>query len=157
MWPIYESYDIFIADLNGNLLDTLTSHPGYDAEATLSPQGDKIVFTSTRTGDLELWTMDIDGSNKKQVTDGLGYDGGAFFSPDGTELVFRASRPSTEEQQAEYKELLARGLVKPTNMELYVCNVDGSNLRQITALGNANWAPFLHPSEKKYSSIELPV
>ncbi len=149
VWPIYDSYDIFVADLKGNIIDTLTNSPGYDAEATLSPQGDKIVFTSTRSGDLELWTMDIDGSNQKQITSGLGYDGGAFFSPDGSKLIFRASRPQTEDEQSEYRELLARGLVKPTNMELYVCNVDGSELRQITQLGNANWAPFFHPSGEK--------
>lgn len=149
VWPIYEDFDIFVSDLNGNVIDTLTNSPGYDAEATLSPKGDKIVFTSTRSGDLELWTMDIDGSNQKQITDELGYDGGAFFSPDGSKLIFRASRPATEEAQAEYKELLAKGLVKPTNMELFVCNVDGSELRQITDLGNANWAPFFHPSGEK--------
>lgn len=149
VWPIYEDFDIFVSDLEGNVIQKLTDSPGYDAEATLSAQGDKIVFTSTRSGDLELWTMNIDGSNKLQVTDGLGYDGGAFFSPDGTKLIFRASRPQTEEAQAEYKELLARGLVMPTNMELFVCNVDGSELRQITELGNANWAPFFHPSGEK--------
>ncbi|HBF22032.1 MAG: hypothetical protein CMI36_13580 [Owenweeksia sp.] len=149
VWPIYESFDIFTADLQGNIINQLTDSPGYDAEATVSPKGDKIVFTSTRSGDLELWTMNMDGSDKKQVTSGLGYDGGAFFSPDGTKLIFRASRPKTEAEQKEYKELLAKGLVKPTNMELYVCNVDGSELKQITQLGNANWAPFFHPSGKK--------
>ena len=149
VWPIYEGFDIFIADLEGNILKQVTKSPGYDAEATVSPQGDKIVFTSTRSGDLELWTMDIDGSNMKQVTDGLGYDGGAFFSPDGSKLIFRASRPKTPEAIAEYKELLAQGLVQPTDMELYICNVDGSELRQITELGNANWAPFFHPSGEK--------
>ncbi len=149
VWPVYESFDIFTADLEGNILRQLTRSPGYDAEATVSPQGDKIVFTSTRSGDLELWTMNIDGSDQKQVTKGLGYDGGAFFSPDGTKLIFRASRPETEAEQKEYKDLLARGLVMPTNMELYVCNVDGSELRQITELGNANWAPFFHPSGEK--------
>ena len=80
---------------------------------------------------------------------GLGYDGGAFFSPDGTKLVFRSSRPKTEEEIAEYKSLLAEGLVAPTNMEIYVCNVDGSDLKQITTLGKANWAPFFHPSGEK--------
>jgi Tol biopolymer transport system component len=85
----------------------------------------------------------------RQVTNELGYDGGAFFSPDGTMLVYRSSRPKTPEEQAEYKELLAQGLVAPTNMEIYVCNVDGSNVRRITSLGKANWAPFFHPSQKK--------
>lgn len=149
VWPIYEDFDIFVADLQGRIIDTLTNSPGYDAEPTVSPNGDKIVFTSTRSGDLELWTMNLDGSDQKQVTSGLGYDGGAFFSPDGTKLVFRASRPQSEEEKAEYKGLLDRGLVKPSDMELYVCNVDGSDLQQVTDLGNANWAPFFHPSGEK--------
>jgi Tol biopolymer transport system component len=149
VWPIYEGFDIFVSDLQGNIVSQLTDAPGYDAEATLSPQGDKIVFTSTRSGDLELWTMDIDGSNLNQVTSSLGYDGGAFFSPDGSKLIFRASRPTSAEGVKEYKELLADGLVQPTEMELFVCNVDGSELKQITNLGNANWAPYFHPSGDK--------
>jgi TolB protein len=149
LWAIYEDFDIFIADLKGNITKQLTSSKGYDAEATVSPDGTKIVFTSTRSGDLELWTMDIDGSNQKQITFGLGYDGGAFFSPDGKQIVFRASRPQTVQEVKEYKELLAQGLVAPTNMEIYTCNVDGSNLKQVTHLGKANWAPFFHPSGKK--------
>jgi Tol biopolymer transport system component len=149
LWPIYEGYDIFVADLEGNITEQLTNEPGYDAEATVSPKGDKIVFTSTRSGDLELYTMNIDGSNVKQITHELGYDGGAFFSPDGSKLVFRSSRPKTEEEIKTYKDYLAQGLVAPTDMEIYVCNVDGSDLRQVTDLGNANWAPFYHPNGKK--------
>ncbi len=149
VWPIYPDYDIYVADLKGNIVATLTNEPGYDAEATVSPNGDRIVFTSLRSGDLELYTMNIDGSDVRQVTNQLGYDGGAFFSPDGTQLVFRSSRPTTEEEIKEYKDLLAQGLVMPTNMEIYVCNVDGSDLRQVTHLGKANWAPFFHPSGKK--------
>ncbi len=149
VWPIYSDFDIYIANLQGNIIDTLIAAPGYDAEATVSPTGDKIVFTSDRTGDLELYTCDIDGSSIKQITTELGYDGGAFFSPDGTKLIFRSSRPKTDDEIKEYKELLADGLVKPTNMELYICNIDGSNLQQITNLGKANWAPFFHPSGEK--------
>lgn len=149
LWPVYSTYDIFVADLDGNILKQLTDEPGYDAEATVSPKGDKIVFTSDRSGDLELYTMDLDGSNVKQITNELGYDGGAFFSPDGTKLIFRSSRPKTEEEKAEYKDLLSQGLVAPTAMELYICNADGSDLRQLTHLGKANWAPFFHPSGKK--------
>ncbi|MDH5599392.1 MAG: hypothetical protein OEY34_09715, partial [Cyclobacteriaceae bacterium] len=148
LWPIYASYDIFVADLEGNIIRQLTDTEGYDAEPTVSPNGDKIVFTSTRSGDLELWTMNIDGSDQKQITHLPGYDGGAFFSPDGTKLVFRASRPQGE-QLKEYKELLLKGLVAPTNMEIFTCNLDGSDLKQITNLGKANWAPFYHPSGEK--------
>lgn len=149
LWAVYKSFDIYVADLKGNITKQLTTSEGYDAEATVSPKGDKIVFTSDRSGDLELWTMDIDGKNQKQITFGLGYDGGAFFSPDGKKLVFRASRPTEEAEVKEYKELLEKGLVAPTTMELYTCNVDGSDLKQVTHLGKANWAPFYHPSGKK--------
>ncbi|MGZ3867071.1 MAG: TolB family protein [Bacteroidia bacterium] len=149
IWPIYNTFDIYVADLKGKIVKQLTDAKGYDAEATVSPKGDKIVFTSTRSGDIELWTMDIDGKNQKQITNELGYDGGAFFSPDGKKLIFRASRPKTEEEIKEYKDLLAQGLVAPTNMELFVCDVDGKNLTQVTNLGKANWAPFFHPNGKK--------
>ncbi len=148
LWAIYETFDIFIADEKAKIKKQLTQTPGYDAEATVSPKGDKIVFTSTRNGDLDLYIMDINGKNVKQLTFDLGYDGGAFFSPDGTKIVFRASRPIGADT-IEYKELLAKGLVAPTNMELYVINADGSGLRKITNLGKANWAPFYHPSGKK--------
>ena len=149
VWPIYPSFDIFTSDLDGNIINQLTDEEGYDAEATVSPQGDKIVFTSMRTGDLELFTMNVDGSDVKQITNELGYDGGAFFSPDGTKLIFRSSRPKTDEEIKEYKDLLAEGLVMPTDMELYICNADGSDLKKITDLGQANWAPFFHPSGEK--------
>jgi Tol biopolymer transport system component len=149
VWPVYDSFDIFVSDLKGNITGQLTDLPGYDAEATVSPKGDKIVFTSMRSGDLELYTMNLDGSDVRQITDELGYDGGAFFSPDGSQIVFRASRPKTEAEIKAYKDLLAQGLVEPTDMELFICNADGSGLRQLTFLGNANWSPYWHPSGKK--------
>jgi Tol biopolymer transport system component len=73
--------------------------------------------------------MDVNGKNVKQLTFDLGYDGGAFFFPDGKQLVFRASRP-TGSDSVEYKNLLAKGLVAPTNMELYTINVDGTGLKK---------------------------
>jgi len=149
VWPIYNDFDIYVSDLQGKIIRQLTDEPGYDAEATVSRKGDKIVFTSIRTGDLELFTMNIDGSDVQQITSELGYDGGAFFSPDGTQLIFRASRPQSPEAMEEYKQLLTEGLVKPTEMELFICNVDGSDIRQLTDLGNANWCPFFHPSGEK--------
>ncbi len=148
LWSIYPSFDIFIGDEKGKVLKQLTNSPGYDAEATVSPKGDKIVFTSTRNGDLDLYIMDIDGKNVKQLTHTLGYDGGAFFSPDGTKLVFRASRPEGKDT-VEYKDFLAQGLVAPTTMEIFTMNIDGSDMKQVTHLGKANWAPFYHPSGKK--------
>lgn len=144
VWAVYADFDIFITDLKGNIKKQLTNTPGYDAEATISPLGDKIVFTSMRSGDLELYTMNLDGSNVKQVTNELGYDGGAFFSPDGKKLVFRASRPKSPEEIKDYKDLIAEGLVTPVHMELYTCNIDGSEMKKITDLPNASWAPFFN-------------
>lgn len=149
VWPIYEGYDIFVADLEGNIVNQLTTAEGYDAEATVSPVGDRIIFTSTRSGDLELYTMNLDGSDVVQITNELGYDGGAFFSPDGSKIIWRASRPQTDEAIAEYKDLLSKGLVQPTEMELYIANADGSDAKKITSLGNANWAPFFTPNGEK--------
>lgn len=149
VWPIYPSFDIYEADLQGNILRRLTEGDAYNAEATVSPKGDRIVFTSMRDGDLDLYTMNIDGSDVRRVTTEPGYDGGAFFSPDGTKLVWRASRPQGPDELKEYQDLLAQGLVMPTNMELYVANADGSDARKITDLGQANWAPYWHPSGEK--------
>ena len=108
-----------------------------------------MVFTSTRDGDLDLYTCNLDGSEVHRVTDALGYDGGAFFSPDGEWLVWRASRPSAPEEVAKYKDFLAKGMVEPTNMELFVARTNGSEMRQITELGGANWAPYFHPDGER--------
>jgi len=149
VWPIYPEYDIYVANKDGKKVNQLTDKPGYDAEATVSPDGKMIVYTSLQSGDLELWTMKIDGRDKKQITTLLGYDGGAFFSPDSKKLVFRASRPKEGEEADSYKALLLKGLIQPTALEIFTCNVDGSELQQITNLGKANWAPYFHPNGKK--------
>jgi len=147
VWKLYETFDIFLSD--GDELKQLTNSPGYDAEATVSPKGDKVVFTSLRNGDPEIYTMNMDGSNQKRLTFEVGYDGGPFFSPDGSKIVFRASRPVTEEQMADYKDLVENGYVRPTALEIFVMDADGKNVKQITNLGKASFAPFFHPSGKK--------
>ncbi len=149
IWPLYSSYDIFMADLNGKIVKQLTNSPYYDAEATLSPDGKKMIYTSTKDGDIELYIMDLESGTEKRITHTLGYDGGAWFSPDGTKLIWRASRPKTDAEIKEYKDLLAENLVAPTNMEVWVANADGSNARQVTNYGQANWAPTYMPDSKR--------
>lgn len=149
VWAIYSDYDIFSAKANGKKVKQLTNTPGYDAEATVSPDGEKIVFTSTRDGDLDIYVMDKDGKNVKRLTDTLGYDGGPFFSPDGKQIVYRAYHPKTEAEIARYKDRLANDLIEPNNFEIWVMNADGSNKRKVTDLGVASFAPYFHPSGKK--------
>ncbi len=149
IWPLYESYDIFMADLNGKIVKQLTNSKGYDAEATLSPDGTKMLYTSTKDGDIDMYVMDLKTGKEIKVTDELGYDGGGWFSPDGKKLIWRASRPKTEAEIKEYKELLAQGLVAPTNMEVWVSNADGSNAKQVSTFGQANWAPAYMPDSKR--------
>ena len=149
IWPIYSTYDIFMSDLEGRIVKQLTNTPGYDAEASISPDGKKMVFTSIRDGDLELYCMDLKSGKTIRLTSALGYDGGAWFSPDGKKIVWRASRPKNTEEIKDYQDLLSQGLVAPTNMEVFIADADGRNARQITSLGQANWAPNFTPDGKK--------
>lgn len=149
VWPIYDSFDIFRSRLDGSKLVRLTDTPGYDAEATVSPRGDRIVFTSIRDGDLDIYTMNLDGSDVVRLTDELGYDGGPFFSPDGRKIVYRASHPTDPEEIEDYTSLLANGLIRPGRLEVWVMNSDGTDKRRVTDLGVAAFAPFFHPSGEK--------
>jgi Tol biopolymer transport system component len=148
IWPLYNSYDIFRANVDGSNVRRITNAKGYDAEGTLSPDGKKMVYCSDKNGDLDLYIMDLKSGKERRITNALGYDGGAWFSPNGKKIVWRASRPKTEAQLKEYKDLLHEGLVAPTNMEVYVADADGANAKQITALGQANWAPNFTPDSK---------
>ena len=149
VWPIYASYDIYRARPDGSEISKLTDSDGYDAEATVSPLGNRIVFTSTRDGDLDIYSMNLDGSDVMRLTDFIGYDGGPFYSPDGTKIVYRTSHPSDPAEIEDYQALLANGLVRPSKLEIWVMDADGSNKKQITDLGAAAFAPFFHPSGEK--------
>jgi Tol biopolymer transport system component len=147
-WALYP-YDIFTARPDGTDLKPLTESPGYDAEGTVCSRDGSIIFTSTRDGDLDLYRMDADGSHIRRITDEPGYDGGAFFSPDCSKIVWRASRPSPGKELDDYRRLLAQGLVRPTQLEIWVANADGTDARQITYLRAASFAPSFYPSGKR--------
>ncbi len=149
VWALYDSYDIFKVRADGSGLTRLTEAPGYDAEGTVCAKDGSILFTSVRDGDLELYRMDKDGKNVRRLTQTPGYDGGAFFNADCTKIVWRASRPKPGKELEDYQGLLARGLVRPTKLELFVANADGSDARQITWLSAASFAPFFHPNGKR--------
>ena len=148
IWPLYSTYDIFMAGLDGKIVKRLTNSPGYDAEATISPDGKQMIYTSTKDGDIELYIMDLSSGKEKRITNTLGYDGGAWFSPDGKKIIWRASRPTGDSAIKEYKDLLAENLVAPTRMEVFIANADGSNPKQVSNFGQANWAPAYMPDNK---------
>ncbi|MFC2150183.1 TolB family protein [Calditrichota bacterium] len=148
VWGLDE-YDVYIVNRDGSNLTRLTENPGYDAEAAVSPDGMTVVFTSVRNGDLDIYTMDINGNNVNQLTNTLGYDGGPFFSPDGQWIVFRSHLPETPEETEKYQELLNKRMVSPVRFEIQIMRPNGTERRQITNLGVASFAPYMHPDGKR--------
>jgi len=149
VWGVYSAFQIFYATDAGRITKQLTTGPGYNAEATLSADGKKIVFTSLREGDLDIYTMSADGSGVRRLTRELGYDGGPFFSPDGRWIVYRAHHPTEAGEVARFRQLLAQQLVEPMRMDLYVMRADGSQQQQVTRLGGASFAPFFFPDSQR--------
>ena len=143
-WAL-DDYDLFSVRIDGQDPQRLTNTPGYDAEATISPNGKTIVWTSMRDGDLNIYAMDLDGTHPRRLTDDLGYDGGPFFSPDSKRIVYRAQHPTTTEEVEQYKSLLSQNLVEPGQLELFIMNADGSNKQQVTHNGASNFSPYFHP------------
>ena len=148
VWAVYPSFDIFTAKPDGSNLKQLTKAPGYDAETTISKQG-KLVFTSMRDGDLDIYTMDSNGKHVRRLTSEIGYDGGPFWSYDGKQIVYRAYHPQSDKDKADYLALLKQNLIRPTTLEIWVMNADGSNKRQVTRNGKANFAPYFFPDGKR--------
>ena len=149
VWAIYPGYDIFEARDDGSEIRPLTTTPGYDAEATISPDGQSMVFTSMRDGDLDIYSMNVDGTNARRLTNNVGYDGGPFFSPDGNMIVYRAYHPTEAEEVEDYQALLGENLIRPSKLEIFVMNADGTEQRQVTNNGAANFAPFFHPDNRR--------
>jgi len=156
IWKIHPEYDLWVRDLDTWEIRPLAHAPGYDAEATVSPDGQRIVFTSRRAGDLDIYVMNADGTGIQQLTDELGYDGGPFFSPDSKRIVYRAYHPRTEEARARYLKLLAEDSIEPVALQIMVMDADGGNKRQVTHNQAANFGPYFHPDGRRiiYASNE---
>ena len=148
VWGL-DRFDIYSANRDGTGVRRLTNYNVYTAEGVLSPDGRRIVFTSLKDGDLDIYTMSVDGSDVRRLTTTPGYDGGPWWSPDGTKIVYRAWHPPDSAGLAEYQGLLAQRIVRPGRMELWVMNADGSDQRQITQLGGANFGPSWTPDGRR--------
>ncbi|MBV6519966.1 MAG: Protein TolB [Gemmatimonadaceae bacterium] len=148
VWPL-DRYDIYTVDRDGSGLQRITHYDEYTAEGVLSPDGRRIVFTSLKDGDLDIYTMNVDGSDVRRLTNTPGYDGGPWWSPDGKRIAYRANHPTDSAQLADYRRLLGERLVRPSRVEIFVMNADGSDQRQVTQLGGANFGPSWTPDGQK--------
>lgn len=148
VWGL-DRFDIYTVNRDGSGLRRLTNYDVYTAEGVLSPDGRRIVFTSLKDGDLDIYSMNVDGTNVRRLTTTPGYDGGPWWSPDGTKIVYRAWHPPDSAGLADYRGLLAQRMVRPSRMELWVMNADGSDQRQITNLGGANFGPSWTPDGRR--------
>ncbi len=152
VWPLF-NYDLFMKDLVSGRETLLVASDGYDAEAEGNAPDGTIVFTSSMDGDLELYTVNPFKGRKipERITSYPGYDGGAMFSPSGRYIVFRANHLTDEKEIKEFRDLLSKGLVKPTHVEIYVYDTQTDSLWQVTKTDTnvANFAPYFLPSEKE--------
>lgn len=148
-WDYDENFDLIALDRSTKQYSALTRERGYDAEASYSPDGSLIAFSSNRHAFteplteeqkakfaedpsfmLDIYLMNADGSNVRRLTNVLGYDGGPFFSADGKKICWR------------------RFSEKGDEAEIMSMNVDGSNQQQLTKMDVMSWAPYFHPSGK---------
>ena len=148
-WDYDPEFDIYAYSENARRYTRLTTARGYDAEASYSPDGQWIVFSSMRNAYdrtlspaeqkqlevdpsffAEIYLMRADGSGQRRLTNVTGYDGGPFFSPDGTRIVWRRFDES--------------GLIA----NVWTMTLDGTDQRQVTDFGSMSWAPYIHPSGK---------
>ena len=144
IWPL-RNFDIYRLSQNKDLKN-LTNSEGYDAEATVHPFEEKIIFTSLRDGDIDLYEMDYDGNNLKRITSDFGYDGGAFYSPDGTKIVWRGWYPKNEKEIIQWKNNIKKNYIESVPLDIFIADRDGKNKIQLTNNGATNWSPSWHPS-----------
>lgn len=145
---LYDS-ELFSVRLDGRELQRLTFSSGYDAEATVAPNGKTIAFTSVRDGDIDLYSMNIDGTGVTRLTDAVGYEGSACYAPDSQRIVYHARHPATADEREAYQTLLSHSLVETGNAEIFTMNADGSGTYQVTANGASNVAPCFHPDGRR--------
>jgi len=140
---ILDEQDIYLSNLEGGESIRLTDTPGYDSEPSVSPDGQTIVFTSNRIGDINIFTMNIDGTNQIPLIKSVGIECQPRFSPDGMQIIFSSYTPQSKEKEAHCKDMITSGKVPFMPFELEVINVDGTDRRKITELGATSLSPCI--------------
>jgi Tol biopolymer transport system component len=151
VWMVNPEFELYkVASHEAGAKPTkILSLPGYVAETTIAPNGKYMTFTSDYQGDLEIYRSDLNGRNIKRLTNESGYDGGPFVSWDSSKIVYRRDRIDHQQELDDYRKLLSEHLVRPGKLEIWIMDADGRNKRQVTNLGCASFAPFLHPNGRE--------
>ncbi|NOY63258.1 MAG: hypothetical protein GXP10_08945 [Gammaproteobacteria bacterium] len=141
-WSHVKNYpqgaELYTANLDGSDVKRLTNNAYYDAEVSLSPDGQWILFTRQINGRLDLWRMRPDGRDVRQITHSPDLqEGGSFYMPDSETILFRAWNFSDEDKMDKA-------------MEIYTVKHDGTALTQLTHDGGVNWAPYPTPDGKHF-------
>src|SRR5215212_9776745 len=160
---------IYTMNVDGSDVKLISNGEGRTTCSYFFPGGKRILYSSTHLGDkqcppkpdfsrgyvwavypsFDIFTAKPDGSDLKQLTNTPGYDAETTITLDGKQIVYRAHHPQTGEQKADYIGLLKQNLIRPTTLEIWVMNADGSNKRQVTSNGKANFGPYFFPDGKR--------
>jgi len=146
------AYDLYVVDLDSHDSRVVVDDAGHDAQASVSPGGDRIVFCSLRSGDAELWSCDSNGGELRQLTRSPGHEADPQWSADGSRIVFAATDfdPLREDAHlGKYRDQLARWSAAPGSMKIEVMAADGAERRTVTAPGKANWDPCFTPDGQR--------
>lgn len=136
--------ELYVSDRFGNDVKRLTNNKFYDAEVSVSPNGQWILFTRQLDGKLDLWIMKSDGSGERQITFTPEWqEGGSFFMPDNETIIYRAWKISDQ------------GRPGGLPMTLFMINKDGSNLRTLTDNNSTHWAPYPAPDGIHVAYVKL--
>ncbi len=150
-WMVNPQFSLYrrSTDPKNPKIERILKLDGYAAETTIAPNGKYMTFTAKKNGDLDIYRANLDGSNLVRLTDEYGYDGGPFVSWDSKKIVYRRDLIENDQEKADYTRLLAEDLVRPSKLEIWIMDADGANKKQVTNLGCASFAPFLHPDGKR--------
>lgn len=113
----YHSYQHMLqVDLNGSTQPSaITSGFSRDRQPHVSPDGAHVLFSSERSGNLDLWVKDLSTNEFFQMTDDGADDWDPAYTPDGNHILWSSNRSG--------------------NLEIWMMGVDGSSARQVTHSG----------------------
>ena len=149
VWMVNPDFALYKFNLSTKTLSNVLKLTGYIAETTIDPNGKFMTWTSDKDGDLELYRSDLNGGNIIRLTNDVGYDGGPFVSWDGKKIVWRRDVIKSDADKVDYQSLLKEHMVRPSRLEVWIMDADGNNKKQVTKVGGASFAPFLHPDGKR--------